>query len=62
MSYTGITKFFNSYAYLLNIDSNCWILESDATQYMTHNKTLLLNFKALPKSLMVNLPNSYKVR
>ncbi|KAM3360260.1 hypothetical protein P3S68_019972 [Capsicum galapagoense] len=53
MSFAGKAKFFNSYAYIVNFDSNSWILDSEATQHMTHNKSILTNLKALPKPLMV---------
>lgn len=42
--------------------SKCWIIDSDASQYMTHDKTLLNNFKELSVPIQVTLPNSYRVK
>ncbi|XP_019238891.1 PREDICTED: uncharacterized protein LOC109218949 [Nicotiana attenuata] len=62
LSCAGIAKFFNSYACLIQINCESWILDSGATEHMTFNKDFFTNFKALPKPLMVKLPNSYRVK
>nr|XP_016485780.1 PREDICTED: uncharacterized protein LOC107806180 [Nicotiana tabacum] len=42
--------------------SKFWITDSGASQHMTHNRTLLKNFKELTVLIQVKLPNSYKVK
>uniref|UniRef100_M1A6Z3 Polynucleotidyl transferase, Ribonuclease H fold n=1 Tax=Solanum tuberosum TaxID=4113 RepID=M1A6Z3_SOLTU len=62
LSLSGMSKFFNSYAFFIEIDSNSWILDTEATEHMTYNREFLSNVKALLKPVMVNLHNSYRVK
>ncbi|XP_019230971.1 PREDICTED: uncharacterized protein LOC109211846 [Nicotiana attenuata] len=62
VSCAGMTKFFDSYACFIEINSNSWILDSGATEHMCFNKEFFIQHKALPKPLMVKLPNSYRVK
>ncbi|XP_075076501.1 uncharacterized protein LOC142163146 [Nicotiana tabacum] len=62
MSCAGMIKFFDSYACFIQINSNSWILDSGATKHMCFNKEFFIHYKALPKPLMVKLPNSYRVK
>ncbi|XP_075081948.1 uncharacterized protein LOC142166463 [Nicotiana tabacum] len=62
LSYAGIAKFFNSYAYFIQINCESWILDSGTTEHMTFNKDFFTNFKALRNPLMVKLLNSYRVK
>jgi len=58
----GMTKFFNSYAYLFKVDNYSWILDSGASENMTFDRSFFTNFNPLPKSIMVTLLNSHKVK
>lgn len=58
LSCTSMTKFFNTYSCFININSDSWIQDSGATQHVTFDKQSFIQFKALPKSVMGNLPNS----
>ena len=58
----GMKMFFNSYAFLVKINTNSWILDSGASEHMTFNKHLLFNFKPLGNTITVTLPNSHKVK
>nr|XP_033510346.1 uncharacterized protein LOC117275099 [Nicotiana tomentosiformis] len=62
LSCVGIAKFFNSFAHFIEIDSDSWILDGGETEYMTFNKNFFINYKAFPKLVMVNLPNSHRVK
>nr|XP_016452627.1 PREDICTED: uncharacterized protein LOC107777154 [Nicotiana tabacum] len=62
LSCAGIAKFFNSFACFIQIDSESWILDSGATAHMNFNINFFINYKALPKPIMVNLPNSHRVK
>ncbi|OIT23628.1 hypothetical protein A4A49_59440, partial [Nicotiana attenuata] len=53
LSCAGIAKFFDSYACFFQIDSNSWILDSGATEHMCFSRKFFIEFKALPKPLMV---------
>lgn len=39
-----------------------WILDSDASEHMTFDKSILFDIIVLTQPLTVNLPNSYKIR
>lgn len=43
-------------------NAHTWILDSGATNHMTHNKSILTNIKALVYPYLVTLPNGYKVK
>ncbi|OIT02573.1 hypothetical protein A4A49_56596, partial [Nicotiana attenuata] len=43
-------------------DADTWILDSGATNHMTHNKSILSNIKTLVYPYLVTLPNGYKVK
>jgi len=45
-----------------HIDEYSWILDSGETEHMSYNESMFINLKLLPFPLMVNLPNSYRVR
>ncbi|XP_070022949.1 uncharacterized protein [Nicotiana sylvestris] len=59
---SGISKYFNSYAYYIQVDSHSWIIDSGASEHMTFNKAFLPNFKALSRHVIVNLPNSCRFK
>ncbi|KAH0679196.1 hypothetical protein KY284_020281 [Solanum tuberosum] len=44
------------------LGSNLWIIDSGASQHMTHEKNLLHNMRQLDHPILVKLPNSFKVR
>ncbi|OIT33516.1 hypothetical protein A4A49_65846, partial [Nicotiana attenuata] len=43
-------------------NADTWILDSGATNHMTHNKSILTNVKTLVYPYLVTLPNGYKVK
>ncbi|XP_019252858.1 PREDICTED: uncharacterized protein LOC109231670 [Nicotiana attenuata] len=45
-----------------NSDADTWILDSGATNHMTHNKSILTNVKTFVYPYLVILPNGYKVK
>ncbi|OIT03128.1 hypothetical protein A4A49_57624, partial [Nicotiana attenuata] len=53
LSCAGIAKIFNSFACFIQIDSESWILDSGETEHMTFNINFFVNYKALPKPVMV---------
>ncbi|XP_075082891.1 uncharacterized protein LOC142166919 [Nicotiana tabacum] len=56
------TAFHTFISCFTTIISKFWIIDSGASQHMTHDKTLLNNFKQLPFPIQVTLQNSYKVK
>ncbi|XP_070010455.1 uncharacterized protein [Nicotiana sylvestris] len=62
LSCAGIAKIFNSFACFIQIDSESWILDSGATEHMTFYIIFFINYKALPKPVIVNPPNSHRVK
>ncbi|XP_070004346.1 uncharacterized protein [Nicotiana sylvestris] len=62
LSCAGIAKIFNSFACFIQIDSESLILDSGATEHMTFNINFFINYKVMPKPVMVNLPNSHRVK
>jgi len=56
------TAFHTFISYFTTITFKFWIIDSGSSQHMTHDKTLLNNFKQLPFPIQVTLPNSYKVK
>ncbi|XP_070046395.1 uncharacterized protein [Nicotiana tomentosiformis] len=56
----GIPSFFNSPACFIEISSQSWILDSEASEYMSYNRKFFCVLKPLIKPRIVNLPNSQK--
>lgn len=58
----GISFSHNCTNSLRHLDDYSWILDSGTTEHMTFNRSLLYNIKSLHSPVMVNLPNSYRVK
>lgn len=62
----GITLCPNPFSLNLHVDPksynrNNWIIDSGATEHMSYNKDFFFDFKPLPKSIYVSLPNSQTI-
>jgi len=56
----SITDIFDYY--FTTLGSNLWIIDSGASQHMTHEKNLLHNMRQLDHPILVRLPKSFKVK
>ncbi|XP_075084997.1 uncharacterized protein LOC142168238 [Nicotiana tabacum] len=47
---------------LIKIENILWIIDSEASDHMTSDKSLLFNIQTLPIPYLVSLPNGYKIK